>query len=173
MERSMVARAFWTFRQIFERVLELIVVALMVVLAVLVIVAVFLRYGGAPIHFYDEVASMLLAWLTYYGSALAAYRGAHIGFPGILNRVGPTLRVPLVIFAQAFVIGFFVLLAWVGWTVMEFMEGDALISLRWFPLQLAQHVIPVGAVLFIIAELLRTPELVRYATSDQQLVDMH
>ena len=43
--------------------------------------------------------------------------------------------------------GFFILLAWVGWQVFEILEGDRLVSLPGVPLQLAQSVIWVGAVL--------------------------
>jgi TRAP-type C4-dicarboxylate transport system permease small subunit len=170
---SPLARVFYGGRVLFERVLEIIVVALMVLLAVLVIVAVFLRYSGAPLHYYDEVASMLLAWLTYYGSALAAYRGSHIAFPGLINAMRPALKIPFVLFGKVLVIGFFAVVAWVAWQAMAFLEGDALITLRWFPQQLAQHVVLAGAVLYIAAELLRTPEHIRYATTGERMAGEH
>jgi hypothetical protein len=53
---------------------------LMVSLTTLVIVAVIYRKAGASLSFYDEVASVVLAWITYYGAALAALRRKHIGF---------------------------------------------------------------------------------------------
>lgn len=170
---SPLARLFHGLRVVFERVLEVIVVALMVLLAVLVIVAVFLRYSGAPLHYYDELASMLLAWLTYYGSALAAYRGSHIAFPGLINAMRPGLKIPFVVFGKLFVIGFFAIVAWVAWHAMAFLAGDALITLRWFPQQLAQHVVLAGAVLYIAAELLRTPEHIRYATTAERMAGEH
>ena len=43
----------------------------MIALAVEVTVGVVFRYSGHSLVWYDEVASMLLAWLTFYGSALA------------------------------------------------------------------------------------------------------
>lgn len=168
------AFTYWLVRRIFERVLEAIVVVLMALLATLVIVAFFLRYGGYPLFFYDELASVLLAWLTYYASALAAVRGGHIAFPGLVNAMPPAFRIPVVIFGEIFVIGFFIVLAVMGLRVQEMMAGDSLITLRWFPLTVAQHVIPVGAVLFILGELLRLPELLRFATrSNAVLADKH
>ena len=59
---------------------------------------------------YDEVASIGLAWLTYYGSALAALRGAHIGFPGIVNAMPPRLRLAVALFGEACVFLFFIVL---------------------------------------------------------------
>ena len=41
-------------------------------LAVVVVLGVGFRKFGAALVWYDEVASVLLAWLTYYGAALAA-----------------------------------------------------------------------------------------------------
>jgi hypothetical protein len=37
------------------------------------------------------------------------------------------------------------------------LQGETLDSLTWVPVQLTQSVIPVGAILFIIAELLSLP----------------
>ena len=64
-------------------------------------------------------------------------------------------------FAEIVVIAFFVLLAWAGWTVLMVLQGDTLISLRWMPVQVTQSVIPIGAVLFIVCELLSMPEYMR------------
>ena len=60
------------FRNGLQRALELAVVALMVALALVVVLGVVFRRFGAALVWYDEVASILLAWLTFYGAALAA-----------------------------------------------------------------------------------------------------
>jgi TRAP-type C4-dicarboxylate transport system permease small subunit len=112
------ASALHVVRTLFERLLEVVVVGLMLGLALLVIVAVFLRYIGRPLFFYDEVASMLLAWVTYYGAALAAYRGAHIAFPGLVAAMPRPWRIVFVVFGKLVVIGFFVVLARLGFQVM-------------------------------------------------------
>ncbi|MEE9194635.1 MAG: TRAP transporter small permease subunit [Alphaproteobacteria bacterium] len=150
-------------RSAFEWLLEAITIFLMVSLAVVVIVGVIYRTAGVALVWYDEVASVQLAWLTYYGSALAALKRAHIGVPGLVNALRPNLRVPLVIVSRAIVIGFFVLLAWLGYEVLVVLEGDTLISLPDVSTQITQSVIPIGAVLFIIAELVNLPLLLREA----------
>ena len=43
----------------------------MVALAVEVTAGVIFRYSGYSLVWYDEVATILLAWVTFYGSALA------------------------------------------------------------------------------------------------------
>ena len=147
------------FRRAFERLLESFVVLLMASLAGLVVVAVVFRKAGASIVWYDEVASILLAWLTFYGAALAALHRAHIGFPKLVDGLGPRLRRPLILLGEAFVILFFMVTAWAGWRVFGILGGDTLVSLPWVPQRLAQSVVPIGAVLFIVAELVTLPEV--------------
>jgi TRAP-type C4-dicarboxylate transport system permease small subunit len=62
----------------FEWLLETITVVLIVALTALVIAGFAFRYIGYALSWYDELASIGLVWLTYYGSALAGLRGAHI-----------------------------------------------------------------------------------------------
>ena len=154
------------FHKFFKTLMEYIVIVLMIMLSLLVIVAVVYRKLDMSLSWYDEVASVMLAWLTYYASALAALTRGHIGFNGLLNAMKPSLRIPVLLIGEALVIIFFILLAWVGWQVLIILEGDSLISLTWVPTRLTQSVIPIGAVLFVIGQLLSFPEMWRQATSD-------
>ena len=157
---------FSTLRNVFDRVLTAIVITLLASLAVIVLMGVFYRKMGWPLVWYDEGASILLAWLTYYGAALAALKRAHIGFPGLVNSFKPALRVPVVLLAEVIIIAFFALLAWYGTQVLIILEGDAMVSLPHIPTRLTQSVIPIGAVLFIIAQLLSLPEVLEQARGD-------
>ncbi len=130
----------------------------MAALAVVVVLGVGFRKAGAALVWYDEVASILLAWLTYYGAALAALKRAHIGVPTVVQSLRGPARTAAVLLADAFVIGFFVVVAWAGWQVMVVLGGNSLISLPWVPTRVAQSVIPIGAMLFILAQLLSIPE---------------
>jgi TRAP-type C4-dicarboxylate transport system permease small subunit len=149
----------------FERLLEAIVIVLMVALAVLVAVAVVYRKAGASLVWYDEIASVLLAWITYYGAALAALKGAHIGVSALVDALPRAGRVAAVVFAELSVVAFFCLLGWVGWSVLEVLATDHLVSLPEISVKYTQSVIPIGSALFIIAELLRLPEALRAAAA--------
>ncbi len=146
-------------RNAFERFLEVLVIAIMVSLVALVVVGVVFRKAGAALVWYDEVASILLTWVTYYGACLAALRRAHIGFPRVMQAIGRELRLPLLVVREVAVIGFFALAAWAGWRVSGILEGASLISLPTISKQLTQSVIPIGAVLFIVAEVLSLGEV--------------
>ena len=153
-----------TARSVFERLLEAITVLLIISLAAVVVLGIIYRWAGEALSWYDEVASVQLAWLTYFGASLAALKRAHIGVPGLIAAVPPLYRVPLVILAESIIIGFFLMLAWYGYVVLVILEGDTLISLPWIGTQFTQSVIPIGAILFVIAELLNLPQILREAT---------
>jgi TRAP-type C4-dicarboxylate transport system permease small subunit len=138
-------------------VLEAILMFLVVALTGVVIVAVVYRKAGASLAWYDEIASILLAWVTYYGAALAALNRGHIGFDGLILALPRRIRMPLVIVAEAFVFGFFIVLGWTGWVVVQVLAGDTLVSLPEVSVQFTQSVIPIGAVLFIICEAVSLP----------------
>jgi TRAP-type C4-dicarboxylate transport system permease small subunit len=147
------------FRQGLQKALEFAVLGLTTALAVVVVLGVVFRKLGAALVWYDEVASILLAWLTFYGAALAALHRAHIGFPKLVDGLGPAYRRPLILLGEAFVLAFFLVTAWAGWRVFGILGGETLVSLPWVPQRLTQSVIPIGAVLFIIAELVSLPDV--------------
>lgn len=136
-----------------DRALEYIVLTLMTGLALLVVVGVGFRKAGAALVWYDELASIMLAWLTFYGAALAARKRAHIGFPRLVEGAPPRLRRLLVVFREVSVIGFFVVVAGAGWRVQQVLAGTYLVSMPAIPTGLAHSVIPLGALIFIAAEL--------------------
>lgn len=150
-------------------ILEWITIALMVLLTVVVIVAVVYRLAQNSLSWYDEVAVILLAWITYYGAALAALKRGHIGFDSVLLAIPMPARMLAVIVAEVIVLGFFVLLAKTGWEVLQILEGETLISLTWVPVTLTQSVIPIGSVLFIIAELVSFPAYFRAVAAGHSL----
>lgn len=155
------------FRNFFRSLMEAIVIILMVTLTLIVVVAVVYRKAGASLSWYDEVASVLLAWLTYYGAALAALTRGHIGFKGLFIAMKPGLRIPFLVIGEFCIFSFFILLAIVGFEVLKILEGDSLTSLTWVPTRLTQSVIPIGAILFVIAQALSLPNVWRQSTSKE------
>lgn len=145
----------------YQRFLEWIVLALVAFLAIIVVAGVAFRKLGMPLVWYDELASVMLAWLTYYGACLAALRKAHIGFPNVVDKASPQARRLMIILREIVVIGFFALAAWAGWRVLLALEDFYLSTLTWMPRQVTQSVIPISAILFIIAELLNLPDMLR------------
>src|SRR5690606_25693092 len=139
------ARMLSVWRRRYERLLEWLAIVLMAALAVEVTAGVIFRYSGHALVWYDEVATILLAWVTFYGSALAVLKHAHLGVPEIVRMMPPGLRVTATCFAQAFTLAFYVLLAYFGYVVLEVLATDRLVSLPEVSVAWAQSVIPVSA----------------------------
>ena len=150
-------------RRGYERALEWLVIALMAMLAVEVTAGVLFRSFGASLVWYDEVASILLAWLTFYGSALASVKRAHIGCPEVMAFLPPKPKFVFRLIAEVLTIGFFLLMGWVGYQVLGVLDSDNLVSLPSIPASWVQSVVPISAVLIVAAELVTLPKVLAHA----------
>ncbi|MEL7966069.1 TRAP transporter small permease subunit [Vreelandella neptunia] len=140
-----------------ERLLEVLTVFLLLALTTIVIAAVGFRMMGNSFSWYDEVASIGLAWLSFYGANLAAMKRSHMGFPGLVSRAPTSIRATLFIVSEVIVISFFLIIAYYGYQVLEILAWDSLVTLPTIGLNITQSVIPISAVLFILCELLSMP----------------
>lgn len=142
----------------FERLLEGIVIILMLAMFFVIVAGVTFRKLGASLEWYDEVAEILLAWLTYYGAAYAALKRSHIGVPSLVCMAPLPWRKILFFVAEGIVFVFFALLAWIGARILPVLEFDFLTTVPAISTMYTQSVIPIGAILFMIAQALSLPD---------------
>lgn len=147
----------------YERALEWLVVVLMAALAGEVTIGVVFRTLGESLEWYDEVAAILLAWLTFYGSALASVKRAHIGCPEVMALLPHKPKVVLRVIAEIVTISFFLLMGWMGYKVLGVLDTDYLISLPSIPVSWVQSVVPISAALIVAAELITLPKVLSNA----------
>jgi TRAP-type C4-dicarboxylate transport system permease small subunit len=146
------------FKKSYDLFLQYVMFVMMIALAGTVVIGVAFRWSGEALVWYDEVASVQLAWLTYYGSAYAALKGSHIGVPSILKSFSIGLRKILFVVSKAVIYGFFGLMTYYGVIVMQLIQGETLTTLEWIPQSFVQSVIPIGSFLFMLSETLRLKE---------------
>ena len=146
------------FRKSYDVFLQYLMFIMMIALAITVVFGVIFRWSGQALVWYDEVASVQLAWLTYYGSAYAALKGSHIGVPSILKSFPIPIRKVFFIVSKIVIYSFFTLMTYYGLIVMNLIHGETLTTLEWVPQSLVQSVIPVGSFLFMLSETLRLKE---------------
>jgi TRAP-type C4-dicarboxylate transport system permease small subunit len=151
------------FRRRYGAVLEIVVMALVIGLALEVTLGIVFRAIGKSLSWYDEIASVMLAWLTFYGSALASVKRAHISCPEVVEQASPRVRRALGVVAQVLVIAFFALLGWVGASILPIIASETLVSVPAVSMAVVQSVIPVSCVLIVIAEVLHLASLLRPA----------
>ena len=146
-------------RRRYERALEWLTVFLMGILALEVTVGVIFRTAGYSLVWYDEFAAILLAWLTFYGSALASVKRAHIGCPEVMAMLPPKIKFAFRLVAEILTIGFFLLMGWMGYRVLGVLDTDYLITMPSIPVSWVQSVVPISAVLIVAAELITLPKV--------------
>jgi TRAP-type C4-dicarboxylate transport system permease small subunit len=75
------------------------------------------------------------------------------------------LRLGALAIREVAVTGFFVLVAWEGARILGELGGETLVTVD-VPVRVTQSVIPIGAVLFVVAELLNLPARIREARGE-------
>jgi TRAP-type C4-dicarboxylate transport system permease small subunit len=159
------------FSNIFENLLSGFCILQMIALALVVILAVFFRKFGQSFIWYDEVASVQLAWITYYGAAYCALKRSHLGFNGFVDRLDDNLRKIIIIISEIIICGFFIAIAYAGYKILPMLHEENLISLPKVTISFTQSVIPIGCVLFVIAEILSIQNIWEKKTLKEQLQD--
>ena len=143
------------FRRLVDWV-EVWTVLLLVFMVLLVSLGVFFRYVlNASLSWYDEFASFLLVWLTFYGAVVASYRRRHIGFEVVVDRFTPSTRKIVELIAESCVLGFQAVLFYHGWLLMQKMGDETTVSLVWVKMRWIYSVLPITGGLMLVISLMR------------------
>ena len=128
-------------------------VCLLAGLVVVVCLGVFFRYVlNSSLTWYDEFASYMLVWLTFYGTVVADYHRRHIGFDLLVNKLAPPARKVVDVAAELAVLGFQFVLFYFGWVLTERMGDETAISLPWVKVSWITSVLPItGGILLLIS----------------------
>ena len=131
-------------------------VCLLAGLAVVVCLGVFFRYAlNSSLVWYDEFASYMLVWLTFYGAVVADYHRRHIGFDLVVNKLAPATRRAVDVVAELAVLGFQFVLFYYGWILTEKMGDETAISLPWVKVIWINSVLPITGGLMLLISLTR------------------
>lgn len=140
----------------FIHLLEWWAVLLLILMVAVVSLGVFFRYIlNASLVWYDEFASYLLVWLTFYGAVVASYRGRHIGFEAVVDRLRPRTRRIIDLIGECFVLGFQIVLFYYGWLLTRKMGDETAVSLVWVKMSWVYSVLPITGGLMLLISLIR------------------
>lgn len=129
-------------------------------MVIVVCLGVFFRYVlNASLVWYDEFASYLLVWLTFYGGVAASYRRRHIGFEAAVNRFPPKTRKIIEFLGESFVLGFQIVLFYYGWLLTRKMGDETTVSLIWVKMSWIYSVLPITGGLMLLISLMRLIEI--------------
>ncbi len=128
---------------------------LLILMVAIVCVGIFYRYVlNASLPWYDEFASYLLVWLTFYGAVVASAHRRQIGFDTLVARLPPRPRRLLEIVAELWTIAFQAVLLWSGWVLTAAVHGDTAVSLPWVRMSWVVSVLPVSGGLMLLTSLI-------------------
>lgn len=138
--------------------LQAMTIGMIVVLACVVLMGIAFRYTGNSLIWYDEVAIVLLAWITFTGAALGVLRNAHLGFSGLLYGLPPKGRYALFGINECLFLATFAVTAWGGWVILGIFGNETMTTLRFVPRSFIQSIVPISAGLMILGRALTLPE---------------
>ena len=143
-------------------------VCLLAGLVVVVCLGVFFRYVlNSSLTWYDEFASYMLVWLTFYGTVVADYHRRHIGFDLLVNKLAPLARKVVDVAAELAVLGFQFVLFYYGWVLTERMGDETAISLPWVKVSWISSVLPVTGGLLLLISVTRMVGILSGRTNKQ------
>jgi TRAP-type C4-dicarboxylate transport system permease small subunit len=135
-------------------------VLLLVLMVVVVSLGVFFRYFlNASLVWYDEFASYLLVWLTFYGAVVASHRKRHIGFEVVVDLFEPKTRRIFDFISECFVLSFQIVLFGYGWLLVRKMGDESAVSLTWVKMSWVYSVLPITGGLMLLISLMRLVEI--------------
>ena len=138
---------------------EWFAIGLLAAMVVLVCWAVFTRYVlNSSLVWYDEFASYLLVWLTFFGAVVADYHRRHINFDLLVNKLAPTARRVVDVVGELAVLGFQFVLLYYGWILTERMGDETAISLPWVKIAWVSAVLPVTGGMLLLLSVARLVE---------------
>ena|SRR3990170_6226514 len=128
---------------------------LLILMVAIVCVGIFYRYVlNAALPWYDEFASYLLVWLTFYGAVVASAHRRQIGFDTLVSHLAPRPRRFLEITAEVCVIAFQAMLFYSGWVLTVAVHADTAVSLPWVRMSWVVSVLPVSGGLMLLTSLI-------------------
>lgn len=134
----------------------------MTAMVALVTVGVFFRYAlDASLSWYDEFASYLLVWLSFYGAVAATYRDRHIKFETLAERVGPGARRLMTVASELFSIIFQAVLFGYGIVLVRALGNETAVSIVSVRIGWIYSVLPISGGLMLLVSVVRLGLLLR------------
>jgi TRAP-type C4-dicarboxylate transport system permease small subunit len=131
-----------------DSAVDAVLASIILAMTAVIVISVFYRYVlNMPLSWTDEIARIMIVWLSFVGGYMALREGKHIGFDLVVKKLAPPVRAAVEVVAQAAVLVFLVVVVWQGFifagkflnTPMEYTQ----IPLGW----VAYSTIPVSGLL--------------------------
>jgi len=155
-------------RKGFVRSLEVLVMAMVAVLTLTVLWGVFTRFCiGKQATFTDELARVLLVWVSMIGAALAFGEKSHLGVDFFVAKLHPEARKTLSMIVQVVTIALAVVVFIAGgWGLAMGQLNQQLPTMPWMSRGMVYFAIPLGGVFILLFAVENLIEIAK-TTADQ------
>ncbi len=134
-----------------DRIVDAVLASIILAMTAVIVISVFYRYVlNLPLSWTDEIARIMIVWLSFVGGYMALREGKHIGFDLVVKKLSAPVRAAVEVIGQAAVLVFLLVVVWQGFifagkfldTPMEYTQ----IPLGW----VAYSTIPVSGLLMAV-----------------------
>ncbi|HUU39509.1 MAG TPA: TRAP transporter small permease [Desulfatiglandales bacterium] len=133
----------------FSRVLDILAICLLSILVIVVFINVCSRYAlNLSLAWSEELAKILLVWVTFIGAAVASRQGRHLKIEDVLKRMDEKRQRKMYIYINVVVSLFLVFMIWKGFSFSIAMKDIVTDALQ-ISNMILYAAIPVGAVLML------------------------
>lgn len=143
-----------TFEHLFVELNKWVLVLILATMSAIVFTNVSLRYlTNFSIVWAEEVARYLMIWMTFLGAGLVLRLGGHVAVTNLHDLLGERPRRFLRGLIALLLLGFFVVMVWIGYDYMSRMGRQMTPATR-IPFSYVYAAMPIGFALLIVHFLL-------------------
>lgn len=139
-----------TFDRVFIELNKWLLIIFLAAMSGIVFANVVLRYTtNFSLAWAEEVARYLMVWMTFLGAGLVLRFGGHVAITNLHDFLGSRGQQALRILIALILLGFFAVMAWIGYDYMSRM-GRQLTPATRVPFSYVYAAMPVGFVLLTL-----------------------
>ena len=159
-------KAILKIRDIIEKILLVVSMALMCMIAILIGMQILFRSIGIGIDWTEEFARFSFVAVAFLGSVVAITKNKHIVIDFLVVMLPDVFRRWLLVMIHFCIAGFMVVCIYGLTIVMKAARGVTSLSVSWFQMNYIYAVVFAGCILMIFASLVRALE---YAFLNKEL----
>ena len=140
-----------TFNNVLSKIEQYFIGIVLLAIAFILFANVILRLFGSSLIWAEEVARYAIVWLTFIGSSVCIYKGAHIGVDAIMNLLSDRGKKILTIITIIMSLVFTILFTYYSIVITEsIMQTNQVSSTVKIPMVYVYAAMPVGGILMTI-----------------------
>lgn len=148
--------------EVLKKAEQYFIAILLLLITLILFLNVVLRVFGASILWGEEFARYSMVWITFIGSSVCVYKGAHLGIDVVVNSLGGKARKALSIFIIVFSLLFTILFTYISLRMtLTVHNTNQYSSTMGIPMSLAYVAMPIGGLLMSIRYIEQLVRLVK------------